>query len=130
MIIEDGIISSDIAFKVLALLILVPASFQDIREKRISVYYILAGAGLSMCYVVYMLLFEEAELLSLCIGLIPGAALLMISLVTSGGLGMGDGLMALCLGPVFGASMMSAALFAGFFLCSISSLILLIFRIG
>ena len=81
-----------------------------------------------MCYVVYMLLFEEAELFPLCIGLIPGAALLMISLVTSGGLGMGDVLMAFCLGPVFGASMMSAALFAGFFLCSISSLILLIFR--
>lgn len=75
--------------------LLVVCSWQDIKYKKICVswllYFMLASIG-------YHLFFQQQSFFEICIGMIPGLLLLLLSVVSHGGIGEGDGILLLALG--------------------------------
>ena len=104
------------------------AAVFDIRKKELP-WPVFAAAGLTsaICMIKSAMGggdWYAAPLLSL----IPGAALLALAFLSRESMGYGDGLFAMSVGPVFGMETMFLGIFAAFFLCGITSVILLVFR--
>ena len=103
---------------------LVGLSAYDMKEKKVKVA---AVAFLGMAVVVYRLYIGAgaAELFS---GLVPGILLLVVSFVTRGSIGEGDGLVLCVLGLFCGVKQTVAILGMAFFLCAALSVLLLLCR--
>ena len=91
-----------IMFRVLSIIILIVAAVMDIRAKKISISIPLTQMTLSVLYFLYLWSKGMDDPKGLMLSLLPGAALLVTSYVTKQGIGLGDGLMVLSLGPLFG----------------------------
>ena len=90
-------------FKISILIILVISSIEDIRKKEISLWEILLLSGLSFSAVVASIFDGSFDLWSVLLSLLPGAAMIFLAFITREGIGYGDGLMALAIGPALGA---------------------------
>ena len=62
------------------------------------------------------------------LSLLPGAVLIALCLVTKQGIGLGDGLMVLSLGPLFGMNGILLVVFIAFMFSAFAGGILLIFK--
>ncbi len=125
---EYGAEIAEITFKIASMVLLFAASAEDIREKRVSIYYLLAGVSLSVMYAVYGMVWQDVDILYIIAGFIPGIVMVLLSLVAAGGIGIGDGLMIFSLGPLLGAEKMCIAVMVAFLLSAAACCILLVFR--
>lgn len=120
-------------YLVIGVLLLV-CSVQDIRKKEISNISLLIGAGV----VVFVLLAEgvlcenlfsaEASWWKNCCGMIPGICVWILSYVTRGGIGTGDGYLLCISGAALGLDVNLALLCYGLLLAGAFSGILLVMR--
>lgn len=115
-------------FKVLALAIMLVAAALDIREKKIPLSIPAIQMTLSLLYFLYLWNKKMDDPRGLVLSLIPGALLLAISYLTKQGVGLGDGLMVLSLGPLFGIADMVLVATIAFTLSAIVGSVLLILR--
>lgn len=74
-------------------------SIQDIREKKLTVWLICA---FGVCGAVCHLIYERGEYQSLLGGIAVGAAMIAVSLLTKGRVGLGDGLVLFVTGIFLG----------------------------
>ncbi len=116
----------EIVFKVAGVLILLTSSFEDLREKRISILFPVAELILSLAYSGYLWTLGEFSIRTLLFDMLPGTMMLAVSVMTGMELGTGDGLMALTIGPLFGFCDMSVAIMLSFLFSSAGSIILLV----
>ncbi len=116
----------EIVFKVAGVLILLISSFEDLREKKISILFPVAELILSLAYSGYLWTLGEFAISTLLFDMLPGAMMLAVSVMTGMELGTGDGLMALTIGPLFGFCDMSVAIMLSFLFSSAGSIILLV----
>lgn len=116
----------EIVFKVAGVLILLTSSFEDLREKKISIIFPVAELVLSLAYSGYLWTLGEFSIKTLLFDMLPGAMMLAVSVMTGMELGTGDGLMALTIGPLFGFCDMSVAIMLSFLFSSAGSIILLV----
>ncbi|WP_026492866.1 prepilin peptidase [Butyrivibrio sp. XPD2002] len=121
----DSYYGTELMFKAIALILLSCAAIFDIRSKKIPVSFPFVQILLSFIYCLYQLSAERANINDLLLSLFPGVLLIIICFISRQGLGLGDGLMALSLGPVMGMTDMMLAIFIGFCFSAIASVILL-----
>lgn len=110
------------------LVLMLICSVVDIRTKEIPLWEIAICAVLSTAKVVLDLRGGEADIAGIIFSLLPGAFLLVLSFITKEGIGYGDGLMVLLMGPALGAEGLILGMLIAFFASSFFSAILLIIK--
>lgn len=115
--------------KIMVLGMMLFAAYQDIRHKEVNLSSILVCVILSAISV-GMDVYRGESVVPAVIALLPGMAFLLLSFVTRGAVGIGDGLMLMGIGPAFGMDHTVLGLFIGLGLSCVVSIILLVSRKG
>lgn len=112
------------------IILLIVGSFFDIRWKRIPTALLVAGGAWAVVCMILQILQEGAggALGAALISVFPGAALLLLSLVTEKKIGSGDGLILILLGLFEGVECAVPVFCLGLFLQSLLAVGLLILK--
>lgn len=102
-------------------------SVMDFRSRRVSVWLLAIGGGLTAAVLICQYGNEGIELYGLLKGMLPGLVLLVVS-VTTKKAGYGDGIVVLFLGMISGGAKSLVLFGVSLFLISIWSVILLILK--
>jgi leader peptidase (prepilin peptidase)/N-methyltransferase len=73
-------------------------SFRDLRHKTIGVIPVAFLGAFNTVMAVY----AGSKALTIVLGLLPGIFAILVSLITNGKMGLGDGLLLMALGPAYG----------------------------
>ena len=114
-----------IFLKAFAMVLFIMACVSDIRKQRISILFpgavlILSVAGFAIRS------FESGSDLCNLTPILPGIVLILISLLSRQGIGIGDGLMVTAIGPLLGTTEICVAVMVAFFASFVYSAVLLI----
>ena len=95
----QGLSAQDLLPEIAVLAFLLLQSISDLRKKQILIWpsLLLAAAGLSRLLFLQPSEARSAAFLAAALALLPGLFLLLMSRMTRGGIGSGDGLCLLCL---------------------------------
>jgi leader peptidase (prepilin peptidase)/N-methyltransferase len=115
-------------FEIAILAVLLIASLIDFKKKEIAYWEILGCAGISAARVFWQLRELSPDPLEIMISLLPGVVMLLVAFLSREGIGYGDGLLALSIGPGLGAEVMLYGICGALFLSSVISGILLVLR--
>lgn len=118
-----------LVLKIMQLIVMLYAAYQDVKHKEISILSIVICALLSVAAVVISFITGENIGESL-IALLPGGLFLIISLVSRGGIGIGDGILLMGIGPAFGIWHVVIGTMVALGLSCLISIFLLAFRKG
>ena len=118
----------NLVFRIFTVILLVIASVMDIRDKKILISLPVVQMTLSMLFFLYIWSRGLDDPRGLMLSLMPGVALLITGYVTKQGIGLGDGLMVLALGPLFGVMEIMLIALIAFSLSAIVGGGLLIFK--
>ncbi len=110
-------------FVVLGLLGL--CSLEDLRRRELTVFYILLFGIVGLLFHLFA---PVCSIYSVLWGMVIGAVLILISLVTRGSVGMGDGILLVVTGVYLGGYENLELLMTGLFLAAIWSLGLLVLK--
>ncbi len=115
-------------FTIIIMLILIGATFEDLRKKSIPI--ILVGmAGLVSVICVGLNLYLGNNILpDTMLSFLPGLAIIGIAYSTKQAIGFGDGLMICSIAPVFGTENLVTGVFLAFLFSSVVSIVLFILR--
>lgn len=108
-------------FMVLGLLGL--CTWEDLKRKELTLIYILL---FGICGVCLHLFYPECSIYSMLWGMLPGAAMMIVSCMTHGKAGMGDGILLVVTGVYLGGMGNLKLLFTGLVLAALWSLWLLV----
>ncbi|MBQ7615781.1 MAG: prepilin peptidase [Butyrivibrio sp.] len=111
-------------FELSVIAVLAVASITDIRRKEVPIWEVLACMAISAIRAAGLFIQGNANA-ELILSVLPGLAVLVLSYVTRQGIGYGDGLMLVSLGPALGLGRLGMGLLVAFFSCSVISGILL-----
>lgn len=111
--------------KVLVLGLLGLCSLEDIKHRRLTVFYILMFGVVG---IVLHLFAPVCSIYSILWGMLLGGAVILISVVTHGSLGMGDGILLVVTGVYLGGYGNLELFLTGLFLAAFCSLGLLAFK--
>ena len=115
-------------FNLLSLAVTVVAAVYDVRKKELP-WPVFFAAGLVSAICIAKNAFAGGNwFISPLLSLLPGAALVALAFLSKEAMGYGDGLFAMSVGPVFGMEIMFMGIFAAFFLCGITSVLLLVLK--
>ncbi len=114
-----------VEMKYMAAVFIIMCCIFDIRKKEIPVLLMAAFGLLSLIAAAVV---QKPELYSFLYSLIPGAAMLGLSLCTRESIGYGDGVAVLVLGVLLGVGECAFAVLAGLFLSAIVGLVLLMLK--
>ena len=103
------------------LVLMLVCSFEDLRKKEIALWKIGLCGVVSLFRVAMQIRGGNADYIAMLLALLPGAFLLGISFVTREGIGYGDGLLMLSIGPGVGLVTLVTGMFIAFFASSIFS---------
>ena len=117
-------------FKIMVLAIMLIASVCDIRKKEISLLFITICGALSLLRIASEFYRGQTQPLDVLISLIPGAVMLVLSLLTRQQVGLGDGLLLIFAGPALGGDTAIFGICAALFGSSIFSAVILAFRLA
>jgi len=93
----------------------------DIRKMVVPYWEIFLGGALSVLKIILDILGGNADYAGMLLSLLPGIVLLITSYATRGGIGKGDGLLCLALGPSLGFMNLVIGLVIAFFISGIFS---------
>ncbi|SHN61229.1 leader peptidase (prepilin peptidase) / N-methyltransferase [Butyrivibrio hungatei DSM 14810] len=113
---------------VLVLVLLVIASIEDIRKREISGTVLLGLAGVSLVCSVLSVYRGQSTFSDVAMSLLPGAVVILLAWITREGIGYGDGLLLIAMGPVIGLRGIVMGLVIAFFAGGVLSIILMIFK--
>ena len=100
----------------------------DIKSREIPAWLIACGGALSLGKTIFLLTRGEFVPEDALISLIPGAVLLLIAFVTRQGVGYGDGLLLLSVGPAVGAAALLTGICVAVMASGLFSGVLLVMR--
>ena len=115
--------------KIMVLIVMLWAAYQDIRHKEIS------ATGIVLCAVlsgisVGISLYQGGNPVVEAIALLPGMTFVLLSIATRGNVGIGDGLLLMGIGPAFGLVHTILGVFAALSLTCLVSIVLLALKKG
>lgn len=113
---------------VLVLVLLVIASIEDIRKREISGTVLLGLAGVSLVCSVLSVYRGHSTFSDVAMSFLPGAVVILLAWITREGIGYGDGLLLIAMGPVIGLRGIVMGLVIAFFAGGVLSIILMIFK--
>ncbi len=113
---------------IIALLIMLMASVEDLARKEISMWIIIFGGVISLFMSIWRFIVEAYGPKDIVEGLIPGIIILVLAFISREGIGYGDGLLLLTIGPVFGIKSEVIGLMIAFFTSGIVSAFLLMIK--
>lgn len=113
---------------VLVLVLLVIASIEDVRKREISGALLLGLAVVSLVCGVFSIYRGQNTGFDVVMSLLPGAFVMLLAWITREGIGYGDGLLLLAMGPVIGFGGLVMGLVIAFFASGVLSIILMIFK--
>ena len=105
-----------IILQILFMTIMLIASLVDIKKKEIPVMLIALLVVVSILAAVTSFI-QQRALMDMAMCLIPGVAMIILSIVTRKEVGLGDGIILLCMGPILGFERVCACLLISLF-CS------------
>ena len=108
-------------FKLCVLALMIVGCVNDIRKMVVPYWEIFLGGALSVLKIILDILGGNADYAGMLLSLLPGIVLLIISYATRGGIGKGDGLLCLALGPSLGLMNLVIGLVIAFFISGIFS---------
>ena len=108
-----------------AIIFILISTIFDIKRKEIPIILLVI---FGIASIVLAAKVENQNWQLVIYSLIPGAAMLALSLCTSESIGYGDGFVVLVLGVLLGISKCLSCVFLGFFLSSVYSLFLLVLK--
>ena len=108
-------------FVIPGMMVLLFAAAYDVKTKRIPVSAITAAALLCVLTVVMSAAAGTESMLRLFLAGMPGALLLIIAFLSRESVGYGDGILMLCLGPVFGLQRTLFGVAVAFFVTALTS---------
>lgn len=111
--------------EVLLLLTLAIAAYQDVREKRISLYIPMIAIGVGM---IWRIIFAKGTGKDILLGCLVGVSILLISWVSKQSIGMGDGLMLIVSGVFMELWMNVTLLMIAFGLVAVTGLYMLVVK--
>ena len=113
------------------LVLLLIASVVDIRKKEVLSWEIAGFGVVSLLALILDLYHGSFSPLDMAMSTLPGVMLIAAAFITGEGIGYGDGLLVLFMGPALGLYRVGAGLVLAFFFSSIfSALILFSKRVG
>lgn len=115
-------------FTILSLAVTVVAAVYDVRKKELPRFVFFAACLISAIFIAKSAFLGGSWFIAPLLSLIPGAALVALAFLSKEAMGYGDGLYAMSVGPVFGMEIMFMGIFAAFFLCGITSVLLLVLK--
>ncbi len=118
----------EILFRTIALLLLMAAALRDFRCKSIDIRYPLGGCVLSLLFLCIQFHGDFRELGYMLLSAIPGIMMLIMSKFTNDGIGIGDGLMAISIAPIFGFPGIVVAIMISFMLSAVICVVLLLLK--
>jgi len=104
---------------------LVILSIEDIKHKKVSLFFILVGGLLLFTFSIVV---GELSIRDRMGGIMIGGIIILISYITGGQIGMGDGFILATIGLSYGFLMNLSLLIYGLILSSMVSVILLTFK--
>lgn len=110
---------------VLVLILLVVCAVEDLKRKEVTVTYILVFGIIG---VLLHLFYPNCSVYSMLWGLLLGIAVMTVSVLSGGSIGMGDGILMTVTGVYLGGYQNLELFFIGVFLAGIWSLGLLVFK--
>lgn len=105
--------------------LLVPCAAEDIRKKEVNVIYILL---LGIVGVLLHLISPNCSISSILLGLLPGAAMMAVSLLSRGSVGMGDGILLVVTGVYLGGGKTLCLLLTALLLAALWALAVLVLK--
>ncbi len=124
----DGVKIAEFSFKAAGLMLLLFASVQDLKNKKISLSLVVTVGMLSLFYGIFESIWSSADKAEMLYGILPGIVVIALSFITKNGIGLGDGLMILALGPMVGAKGMTIAVMTACLLSAACCMIMLVFK--
>ena len=121
-------LGGEMVFLLLSFSVLFICSIYDLYKKQLPLYLIFLSASFSMVYSIISVFAEEESILSILLSLAPGLLMVAISLISMRSVGLGDGLLLIATGPVFGFGNLISAMMLAFFLSAVVSIFLLILK--
>ena len=115
-------------FEICVLLLLLIASAVDIRKKEVPLWELGVAGALSAAKIITDLVVGSFDPLASALALVPGALFLALAFITRQGVGYGDGLLILCIGPALGLYGLALGLIISLFACSLFSGVLLLLK--
>ncbi|WP_075721822.1 prepilin peptidase [Roseburia sp. 499] len=110
---------------VVLLILLVVCAVEDLKHKEVTVTYILVFGIIG---VLLHLFYPNCSVYSMLWGLLLGIAVMTVSVLSGGSIGMGDGILMTVTGVYLGGYQNLELFFIGVFLAGIWSLGLLVFK--
>ena len=111
--------------ELIALILLGVAAFCDCRARKIPLVWVLLLFGCALIRAAHALTHGGNAPHTLLLAALPGAALMLLSVCSGHAMGLGDGLVLLAAGPVFGFAPTLTALMIAFFCSALVSALLL-----
>ena len=111
--------------KICVLAMMLVCSITDIRKQEIPAWELCAFFALSAVGCILQFLGGDTDVVMMALSLLPGVLILLLSFITREGIGYGDGLVALFLGPALGLKCTGTGLILAFFASSVFSAVLL-----
>ncbi len=113
---------------IIALLTMAVAAIEDFIKKEISLWIIILSGIISAFSGVFYIISGNAKPIDIAFSLIPGGLILLLAFVSREGIGYGDGLLILALGPALGLRVVVLGLVVAFFASGIVSAVLLVVK--
>lgn len=109
-------------YKVLSFLYLSINSLSDIRYKKISLF---VSVLFGIAAILVNIIIRQYSLLSLILAVVLGGIIMLVSKITKGAIGIGDGIVLMVLGLYTGIYINLTVLFYGFLVSALMSILLL-----
>ena len=111
--------------QIAALMILLIIAIEDIKSMSISSWKIWILAALSVGSAAFEIVAGVDDIERAAVALLPGVVLIVLYYVTGKQIGLGDGMVTLCMGPAFGIERVALGITVAFFVSGLFSLVII-----
>lgn len=111
--------------QIAALMVLLIIAIEDIKSMSISSWKIWILAALSVGSAAFEIVAGADDIERAAVALLPGVVLIVLYYVTGKQIGLGDGMVTLCMGPAFGIERVALGITVAFFVSGLFSLVII-----
>ena len=111
--------------QIIELIVIGVIAIEDIKSMSISSWKIWILAALSVGSAVFEMAAGENDIQRAIVAVLPGVVLIVLYYVTGKQIGLGDGMVTLCMGPAFGIERVALGITVAFFVSGLFSLIII-----
>lgn len=111
--------------QIAALMVLLIIAIEDIKSMSISSWKIWILAALSVGSAAFEIVAGADDIERAAVALLPGVVLIVLYYVTGRQIGLGDGMVTLCMGPAFGIERVALGITVAFFVSGLFSLVII-----